>query len=386
MRESRRDGLTVAMLLCGCAALAGDEGAASTVGGETAGGETVPALASRIKAVRPEGTGNVEASAASRKLAALGPEALLEILKAMDDADPVARNWLRTCVDAVAERALERKKALPAAELEAFVLDRGHAGPVRRLAYEWLCKTDGAAPDRLVPRMIDDPAVELRRDAVAREIDLARKLLESGEKAAALAAFKKLFPASRDPDQVELISKRLESLGEKVDLTRHFGCVQEWRLVGPFDNTEKRGFNTAYPPEAAMDLDLEYPGKTSPVRWREHRSDDVYGAVDLNKVLGKNMGAVAYALAWIESTVERPVFLRVGTPNAVKIWLNGALVFTKDEYHHGYSMDQYQASVTLKPGRNAILIKACQNEEKEEWTQDWKFQLRVCDLTGGGVK
>jgi hypothetical protein len=351
-----------------------------------AGGDDVSTLVARIKTVGREGAGNVEAGEASQKLATLETGAILEILKAADDADPAALNWLRAGVDAIAERALQQRRALPAAELEAFVLDRGHAGPVRRLAYEWLAKVDSTAPDRLIPRMLDDPSVELRRDAVEREITASQKVLDSGDKPGALAAFLKLFTASRDPDQVDLIAKRLESLGEKVDLTRHFGCVQEWRLTGPFDNTEKRGFSAVFPPETELKLDAEYSGKVGKVRWIEHRSADVYGVVDLNKALGKHMGVTAYAVAWVESPDARSVHIRAGSPNAIKIWLNGENVFLREEYHHGASMDQYQVAATLRPGRNTVLIKVCQNEEKEEWTQDWNFQLRVCDPTGGGLR
>jgi hypothetical protein len=38
--------------------------------------------------------------------------------------------------------------------------------------------------------------------------------------------------------------------------------------------------------------------------------------------------------------------------------------------------------VQLRPGRNAILVKVCQNEEVAEWTVQWEFQLRVTDGIG----
>ena len=48
-------------------------------------------------------------------------------------------------------------------------------------------------------------------------------------------------------------------------------------------------------------------------------------------------------------------------------------------------MDQYVGAGELQAGRNLILLKLCQNEQTEEWAQDWKFQLRVCDATGKAV-
>ncbi len=346
--------------------------------------EDVTVLARRIKAVRAEGAGNVEASRASRELSARGPEVLIEVLTAMDDADPVAANWLRAAVDAIAERTIAAGK-LPAKDLEEFVLDSRHAGPVRRLAFEWLAKQDATAPERVIPQMLNDPALELRRDAVARAIDAAQRLLDADDKPAARAAYQKSLAAARDRDQVMDVAKKLESLGETPDLTRHFGCVQRWQIIGPFDNTDKQGFAAVFPPEKSVDLRAGHDGKDGNIRWFEHKSADQFGVVDLNKVIGKHMGVVAYASTEVDSPAERPVSIRVGSANAIKLWLNGKLLSTRDEYHHGMSMDQYQATGTLRAGRNVILLKVCQNEQTEEWAQNWTFQLRVCDLTGGGL-
>ena len=61
------------------------------------------------------------------------------------------------------------------------------------------------------------------------------------------------------------------------------------------------------------------------------------------------------------------------------------LVFERDEYHRGARIDQYQLKIRLTKGRNTLLVKLCQNEQKESWTKEWQFQLRVCDATGTAV-
>ena len=61
-------------------------------------------LITRIKAVRNAGTGNEEAAKAWRGLVRLGPDVLPELLTALNDAEPIAANWLRSAVDAIAER------------------------------------------------------------------------------------------------------------------------------------------------------------------------------------------------------------------------------------------------------------------------------------------
>ena len=77
--------------------------------------------------------------------------------------------------------------------------------------------------------------------------------------------------------------------------------------------------------------------------------------------------------------------LRLGCKNAWKVWLNGDLLFGRDEYHRGMKIDQYIMDAGLRAGRNDIVVKICQNEQVEDWTIEWEFQLRVCDETGKAI-
>jgi hypothetical protein len=338
----------------------------------------VDALLAKIKAVNREGNGNAEATKAWRDLTQRGPDALLPILAAMDDANPTTTNWLRIAADGIAENALTAKQ-LPAAKLEAFVKDTQNPGRGRRTAYEWLVRLDATAADRLLPTMLNDPNAELRREGVARA-------LHEAEKSGDVAALQKVFTAARDRDQVDQLAKLLQARGTKVDLAAHFGFVRQWRLVGPFDHTGGIGFAAVYPPEKGVDLKTTYKGKNNAeLRWQSFTTDDPYGLVDLNKALTKHMGAVGYAFAVIDSPEERPVEVRVGSNNAVKIFLNGKLLFYREEYHHGQRMDQHVGAGILKKGRNEVLLKVCQNEQTDQWAQSWSFQARICDPLGGAV-
>lgn len=333
-----------------------------------------------IRAVGKEGEGHEEAAAAWKAVVTRGPEALLPVLAAFDGADPRAANWLRAAVDAIAS-----KHAIDPKGLEAFVLDAKRDGQARRLAYEWLAKLDPAAPDRLLPGMLDDPGRELRRDAVARALKDADKRLKE-DKAAGIDALRRIFKSARDRDQVDALAKQLKGLGMEVDLKAHYGLIDRWVLVASFDNTGMKGYEVAYEPEKGVDLKAAYAGKgEKPARLVDFTTSDPLGKVDLNAALGKEMGAVAYAWAVVESPAEGAVELRVATNNAVKVFLNGELVFFRNEYHHGMKMDQYPAKVRLRKGRNEVLLKVCQNEQKEDWAQGWSFQSRLCDALGGAV-
>ncbi|HEY1859241.1 MAG TPA: hypothetical protein VGG61_02745 [Gemmataceae bacterium] len=352
----------------------------------TSPGAETDALLKTIKNVGGEGDGNVAAAKAWAELVKAGPAALIDILAAFEGADVTAVNYLRTAAETIAEREGNAGRALPAAKLEAFLNDKKHSGKARRLAYDLLVRVDAKAPERLLPGMLDDPAGELRRDAVAVALKDAQAVLEKGDKAAAATAFWKVLSSARDKDQIDLIAKQIKALGGEVDLAAKFGFIRHWALACPFDNTEGAGFAKVFPPEKGVDLTATYTGKKdAKAQWIKHATTDDYGTVNLNKVLGKLRGTTAYAFTVIDSPDERPVELRAGSITALKIFLNGKQMFAREEYHHGMDMDQHVGTGTLKKGRNEILVKICQNEQTEQWAQEWMFQLRVCDALGGAV-
>jgi hypothetical protein len=304
----------------------------------------------------------------------------------MDDNNALVSNYLRTAVDAIAEKAVKGGQPLPKAELEKFIAQTKQPGVGRRLAYEWLVKIDKTAPDRLLPKMLQDPSHELRRDAVARVLKEARKLEEDNDSKGALAAYRKALTGACDKDQVERIVEGLDKQGVKVDVAAHFGFVKYWHLIAPFENRGNIGYNKVYPPEKGVDLSASYTGRDGKeMRWAPHTTTSPYGIVDLNKAIAKHKGVVAYAFAVIDSPKARPIEVRVGSITSLKISLNGKEVFAHDEYHHGMQLDQYTGRAMLKAGRNELLVKVCQNEQTEPWAQVWQFQLRLCDYVGAAV-
>lgn len=338
-----------------------------------------------LRAVGPHGQGHREATAAWSVVAAADAAALPQVLAALDGANPISANWIRAAADAVAERALVRGGALPAKELEALAVDRRHDSRARRLAYEWLLRADPAAQQRLVPGMIDDPALPMRRDAVAWLMDQAQAQADAGNPEQAAALDRRALDAALDVDQIRALATRLKKAGAPVDVARHLGFLLAWHLIGPFDNTDSRGFAVAYAPEREIRLDATYPGKHKPVGWIEHRSTDDWGMIDLNKVLGEEKSVVGYATTDFHTPQARAVELRLTSLNATKLWLNGRLVAEHEVYHGGSQLDQYVTRVELRPGRNVILLKVCQNAIMQDWARNWRFQLRVCDEQGRAV-
>jgi hypothetical protein len=341
-------------------------------------------LIQSIGSVGPEGKNHRPAAEAWQRLIAADASQIPQILAGFQADAPLAANWLRSAVETITQRQLDAGKPLPIDELEVLIRDRSHAPKARRLAFELLTRVEPQAAQRLVPGFMDDPSLELRRDAVADALQRADQWLPD-DRSQAAAAYREALIAARDPDQVARAAAKLQELGQSVDLTRHFGFITTWRLIAPFDNTDMRGFDAVYGPEVNLDPTAEYVGKEGTVRWIETTTSDPYGSVDLNQVLGRFKGAIAYAYAEFHAPEPRNVELRLGSINGNKVWLNGELLTANNVYHAGSYMDQYIGRGRLRAGKNVILVKIAQNEQNESWAQRWQFQLRVCDQYGTAV-
>jgi hypothetical protein len=347
-------------------------------------GEIDGALA-KIRAVSAKGEGHQTAIAALQDLSQTSTKDLITILSAMDGANKVACNWLRSVAESAVDRGTSQGQALPVKDLEAFLADRKHSPLGRRFAYELIVSVDPSAEARLLPGCIDDESMELRRDAVS----LLLKSAEVAEKAGNTDEAQKIntaaYDAARLPEQVKAIAEKLTKLGVEVDIAKQFGLVQHWRVIGPFDHTDNKGFDVPYGPEKGIDLSAKIQGKKGEVAWTAVVTKKPDGLVDLNEALGKEKFAIAYALNEFVSDKDQDIEVRYGCINGNKVWVNGELVGANDVYHAGIEIDQYRGKAKLKKGKNQILVKICQNDQTEQWAQDWQFLLRVCDHLGTAV-
>lgn len=342
--------------------------------------EDVTRALATLKGVKKQGQGNEDAGPAWKALVSKGGAALLPTLEAFDDANATANNWLRSALDAIVQKETDAGRKLPADKLEAFVKDTKFAPSARFAAYELLVAQDAPAKDRLLPGFLNDKSADLRRAAIARELDAFEKVARPTTH----EEYRKLFAFARDKDQVDLIAKRISDGGGKVSVSEHFGFVTHAMLVGPFDSTGGKGFAVAYPPESAKAATGAFKGKNdTEVKWTDASTSDKYASFDLNKLLGKHKDAAAYALAVIVADKETPVDVRVTSITAVRIFLNGKELYAREEYHHGAPFDGSIGKGTLQKGENVLVLKVCQNNQQEAWAQNWFFQMRVCDDTGG---
>ncbi|MCP4173114.1 MAG: hypothetical protein GY758_20340 [Fuerstiella sp.] len=334
-----------------------------------------------LQSVGEYSAGAAEARTALQTLKQGGATNLLPILKAFNGSSVLAANWLRSTFESIADAEQKAGRGLPKGDLLAFVKDTSESPSARRLAFEWLLKRSPQLESELIPDMLLDPSPDFRRDAVRRLIDQAA----TAKADAAVELYTRAMTGAVHEDQVKTIAKALKDAGKDVNISRHFGFLTKWKIIGPFDNKDQKGFPIVYPPETKLDLTAEYDGQLGKVKWESITTDDDYGVLDIGKQIDNYKGSLMYTTATWQSEKDQAVEIRLGTPNAWKLWVNGALMFEREEYHRGTRLDQYTVPVSLKAGQNTILVKICQNEQEQDWAQDYQLQLRICDRTGAAV-
>lgn len=338
----------------------------------------------KLRSVDREGKGNEAASAAWQDIAKAEPAALPEVLAAMNGANPLAENWLRAALSAIADRAVA-SGAVPVDAVTAFLADTKNSPNARVVAYDLIQRAAPAQAAKITPTLLNDPSSDLRRNPVAKLIGEGDAALKKDGKDKAITAYSKAINSARDQDQIDDLAKKLDKLGKRVDLPAHFGFLMNWKLIAPFTNVEREGFDTVFPPEKEIKLDASYDGKGGTAKWVDFTSKDDYGKIDFNKPFSMLKEVTGYAYTEFNSAEERDAQLRLGCKNGWKVWLNGEFLFGRDEYHRGAKLDQYKLPVHLKKGKNTLLVKCCQNEQTEQWTVEWEFQMRVCDATGTAI-
>ncbi len=196
--------------------------------------------------------------------------------------------------------------------------------------------------------------------------------------------------AELDPNKLDSLKLRLEANFGLADFYQDHGMPEKaseyiqktgfvtedaWMVLGPFDNDDGIGYNTPYIPETITEVDSKtgYNGQNEAVSWKRFADAKIDGYIYLPE---KNVKwQVTYAFATVTSPDTREVEFRFDSEDQGKLWLNG-----KEEFSHTKTfpvrIDTYTFPVTLKQGKNSILVKVCL-----EYTR-CAFILRITDKNG----
>jgi putative membrane-bound dehydrogenase-like protein len=147
--------------------------------------------------------------------------------------------------------------------------------------------------------------------------------------------------------------------------------VTDWRLLGTFSIKEGLPF--------ASNRDVDFSArplglKGKPVAWTPTPAGAATGLVDLGKIYGSDENVAAFGVAAVESAVERPAQLVLGSDDTLTVWFNGKKVYDFNQ-RRSYKPDADRVEVKLKKGSNRLVIK-CGN-------RGGPWQYRVA-LTGPG--
>jgi transglutaminase-like putative cysteine protease/tetratricopeptide (TPR) repeat protein len=142
--------------------------------------------------------------------------------------------------------------------------------------------------------------------------------------------------------------------------------VDDWLVLGPFDNEGKSGFERADGPEeeplGPIGLDRGYSGHGGRVvRWRRAPKAFPYGWVDLGALVRPEHPVCAYATTFVsQPDLKQPrlVSLWLGARGAFRLFWNGVERLS-DSAYRGHDFDRRAALVWLEPGLNRVTTKVC---------------------------
>jgi hypothetical protein len=181
---------------------------------------------------------------------------------------------------------------------------------------------------------------------------------------AAFCAGALLVPTFAQPkDEGEYVNKgnRSDSAGATLATYKLPNLDGKWYYAGPFDNTERAGFDFAYPPEKKVDLKATYEGKDGvKVTWKEFTGFKTGKVTDLDTLFPKaKNNAVVYLYHEFNSPKAYKWPLSFGSDDTLSVFMNGKRIF-----HEGYARpaapDQDRVEVNVKEGKNELLVKICQ--------------------------
>jgi hypothetical protein len=182
-----------------------------------------------------------------------------------------------------------------------------------------------------------------------------RSYLSAEEMPDVLAQFKRIMADKKIKQLGEGFGEQaITNFIQQVEQGRSY--VTDWWVIGPFDNTDRAGYDTVYPPETEFDTSKEYPGIAQrPVQWRSYENENS-GYIDFAELMKPAEEGVAYAYRTFTFPQAIEMEVGIGSNDGVKMWVNGELLLDKKTSRVA-KPNQETLSVPFKWGENTVLIK-----------------------------
>ncbi|MBI4558813.1 MAG: HEAT repeat domain-containing protein [Candidatus Hydrogenedentes bacterium] len=215
----------------------------------------------------------------------------------------------------------------------------------------------------------------LKPSAVSALVAVAGALITTGQHDKALEAYDKLVALNPPLPSLQGVAAQLKQAKPEMKSAERLGFVTSWWLAGPFELQDNKGWSTEYVHEPNVNLSARYRTGDAELTWRQHTTSDPMGIVNLGIALLDRERCIAYAYA--EVNVERDVdaVVRLGVDDGEKLWVNDQLLL--DHFvDRPLRVDEDQAPVHLKAGKNTLLLKIVQ------FGGGWQFCLRLTTPDG----
>ncbi len=166
---------------------------------------------------------------------------------------------------------------------------------------------------------------------------------------------------------IDIFKFRRESL-------KNIGFVENYALIGPFENSGNSGFSNPLPVEKDLDLSKEWNGKNQKTHWKPIEKYNFKGFIQFKNFLNPKSDSLGYLLTYIKVKKEGVYQIRFGTGSKSELFLNGEKIITREKEGVPF-YDQDVVDVKLSSGIHSILVKV-------GFESSWGIYLRLTDLDG----
>lgn len=159
-----------------------------------------------------------------------------------------------------------------------------------------------------------------------------------------------------------------------LNISRQIGDLQNWSLLGPFDDVMQSGFDKDFGALKKHTKGEEFTSKYwAKVKWfvPSNVTDDGY----FSKVMYfKSYNSIIYTQTYVYSETDQDVFLKMGYSGTMKLWVNDSLIYQESEVRDS-EIDNYRFKLKLKAGHNRVLVQLGEDESVHA-----SFCIRLTDL------
>lgn len=152
------------------------------------------------------------------------------------------------------------------------------------------------------------------------------------------------------------------------------GALENWQVLGTFDNTSGNGFNKDFGVlNAGNQSETKFKNKVgATIKWFDAKNIRKDKWFDFSFYLGVS-NSIMYAQTFVESPTAQDVWLRAGCGGTFRVWVNDKLVISEAE-ERDCDVDVFNYKIKLNEGANRILVQIGESENDNA-----NFMIRLTD-------